>query len=100
MVSYWTDGYEDIVAEDLTEDDFAKKNYERKQVIGDEVVEKEAPVYKICTSELWDIVIPIEEELGKKLEEEGVPCENGIFRADMKVEILNDGPVTIILNKS
>ena len=36
----------------------------------------------------------------KKLEEEGVPCENGIFRADMKVEILNDGPVTIILNKS
>ena len=35
----------------------------------------------------------------KKVEEEGIPCANGIFQADMKVEIMNDGPVTIILNK-
>ena len=71
VISYWTDGYEDVAAEDLSEEDFKRDKYEKKQVIGDEVVEKEAPIYKVCTSELWDVVIPIEEELGKKLQEEG-----------------------------
>jgi D-tyrosyl-tRNA(Tyr) deacylase len=45
-------------------------------------------------------------ELGKKLYDyftrrlvaEGVPCETGIFGADMKVSLLNDGPVTIWLD--
>ncbi|MBQ1850271.1 MAG: hypothetical protein II139_07880 [Lachnospiraceae bacterium] len=71
IVSYWTDGYEGKTAEDLTEEDFKKENYEKKQVIGSEVVEKEAPIYKICTSELWDVVIPINPELGEQLQEEG-----------------------------
>jgi len=31
------------------------------------------------------------------LAEQGVPVETGIFAADMKVELLNDGPVTIPL---
>lgn len=35
----------------------------------------------------------------KKCKEENVKVEQGIFRADMKVELLNDGPVTIILEK-
>ncbi len=33
----------------------------------------------------------------KKLESENIKVEKGIFGADMKVSILNDGPVTIIL---
>ncbi len=34
----------------------------------------------------------------KKLEENGLRVEKGIFGADMKIELLNDGPVTIILD--
>ena len=34
-----------------------------------------------------------------KCEEENVKVDHGIFGADMKVELLNDGPVTIILEK-
>ena len=34
----------------------------------------------------------------KKLEEYGLRVEKGIFGADMKIELLNDGPVTIILD--
>lgn len=34
----------------------------------------------------------------EKLREKGLEVETGIFGADMKVEILNDGPVTIILD--
>jgi D-tyrosyl-tRNA(Tyr) deacylase len=27
----------------------------------------------------------------------GVPCAEGVFRADMVVELVNDGPVTLLL---
>ena len=35
----------------------------------------------------------------EKCIEQEVPVEHGIFGADMKVSLLNDGPVTIILEK-
>lgn len=33
-----------------------------------------------------------------ELEKQDVKVENGIFGADMKVNLLNDGPVTIIID--
>lgn len=33
----------------------------------------------------------------EKLKEQ-IPCETGIFGADMKIDLLNDGPVTIVLD--
>jgi len=33
-----------------------------------------------------------------KLRQEGISCECGIFGADMKIELLNDGPVTILID--
>ena len=38
------------------------------------------------------------EELAAKLRAEGLPVAKGIFGADMKVLIENDGPVTILLD--
>ena len=35
----------------------------------------------------------------KKCKEKGIYTQEGIFGADMKVELLNDGPVTIMLEK-
>ena len=35
----------------------------------------------------------------KKLKEKNINVEQGIFGADMKVSLINDGPVTIILEK-
>ena len=35
----------------------------------------------------------------KKVEAFGIPTEQGLFGADMKVELLNDGPVTFLLEK-
>lgn len=36
----------------------------------------------------------------KDMKEKGFQVEEGIFGADMKVELLNDGPVTIILDSA
>lgn len=46
-----------------------------------------------------DIAIPMYEKMIAQLQADlGQPIQTGIFGADMKVELLNDGPVTIIID--
>jgi len=46
-----------------------------------------------------DIAIPLYEKMILQLEQDlGKKIESGIFGADMKVELINDGPVTIIID--
>ena len=46
-----------------------------------------------------DVAIPLYEKFLKKLEEHlGQSVGRGIFGADMKVSLVNDGPVTIIVD--
>jgi D-aminoacyl-tRNA deacylase len=46
-----------------------------------------------------DIAIPLYEQFVKKLETDmGKPVFTGEFGADMKVSLINDGPVTIIID--
>ncbi len=46
-----------------------------------------------------DIAIPIYDDFVKQLEIDlGKKIQTGEFGADMKVELLNDGPVTIIID--
>lgn len=46
-----------------------------------------------------DVAIPVYEQMIKGLEKVlGKAVATGIFGADMKVELLNDGPVTIIID--
>ncbi|MBE6024993.1 MAG: D-tyrosyl-tRNA(Tyr) deacylase [Cellulosilyticum sp.] len=40
------------------------------------------------------------EQFLERLKQEDVPVETGIFQADMKVALVNDGPVTILLDSS
>ena len=46
-----------------------------------------------------DYAEPMYEKFCKTLEQEsGIKVEKGIFGADMKVSLLNDGPVTILMD--
>ncbi len=46
-----------------------------------------------------DVAIPLYESMIKQLTQDiGKPIYTGVFGADMKVSLLNDGPVTIILD--
>jgi D-tyrosyl-tRNA(Tyr) deacylase len=40
------------------------------------------------------------EDVIRALRETAVPVETGIFQADMQVELINDGPVTMLLDSS
>ena len=46
-----------------------------------------------------DVAIPIYEQFKRQLERDlGKEIQTGIFGADMKVQLLNDGPVTIFID--
>ncbi len=48
---------------------------------------------------LPDVAAPLVERFATLLREQGVATQSGVFGADMLVEIHNDGPVTIWLEK-
>lgn len=46
-----------------------------------------------------DKAIVLYNEFNKKLKEKNIQVATGIFGADMQVELINDGPITIMLEK-
>lgn len=46
-----------------------------------------------------EVAEPLVEHFAQALREQGVPVETGVFGAHMLVEIHNDGPVTILLER-
>ena len=45
-----------------------------------------------------ELATTLYDQFNQKLQEQGMHVETGIFGADMKIELLNDGPVTIVLD--
>ena len=44
-----------------------------------------------------EVAAPLIDRLGSLLRQGGVPVETGLFGAAMKVELINDGPVTLVV---
>ncbi len=68
-IVYHTDGYENLQPQEVTAEIFEKKDYEKTQLINNELVAPGDAVYKFVTSEKWSIVIPVTEERAKELQE-------------------------------
>lgn len=71
IVAYWTDGYEDLTARDVTEEMFHDSDYKKTQLLSNSLAAVGDPAYKLSTDENWSIVFPIEPERGAKLLNEG-----------------------------
>ena len=56
-----TDGFEDVDADDMQASYFRQTNYERDMVTSNEYVEAGDAVYKVVTSEEWQLVIQIDD---------------------------------------
>ena len=43
--------------------------------------------------------VPLFELFKQTLAERGIPVQSGVFGADMQVSLVNDGPITLIVEK-
>lgn len=71
IVTYWTDGYENLTPEMVTAEMFNDKEYTKNQLLSAELITQGDAVYKLATNENWSLVIPVENEMGAMLQEKG-----------------------------
>ena len=90
------------------EDENEKMNLSIKDVNGKLLIVSQFTLYADCTggnrpsfinAAKPDFANELYEYFCDKCKENGIEVQKGIFGADMKVNLLNDGPVTIILEK-
>lgn len=90
------------------EDDNGKMNLNIKQVAGKLLIVSQFTLYANCNDgnrpSFTEAAKPefaneLYEYFCNKCKENELVVEKGIFGADMKVDLINDGPVTIILEK-
>lgn len=67
IVIYSIDGYEDLTLEQFTGDLFKNSEYEKTQLISNELIASGDPVYKLSTNEDWSIVIQTDSEKANEL---------------------------------
>lgn len=68
IIVYYADGYEEVTTETFTPAMFDESAYTRLSVQNTHSVDSGSPVYKLITSEFWNIILPIREELAAELE--------------------------------
>lgn len=91
----------------IFEDDQGKMNLSLLDTLGEALVVSQFTLYGDCrkgrrpsfteAAKPQD-AIPIYEAFLRSLEAEGIKVKSGIFQAMMDVELINDGPVTILLD--
>lgn len=71
VVSYWTDGYETLTPEEVTQEVFQPgEDYKKTYVTDNELVAEGDTAYKLATDEEWKLIFPIDPAYGLVLEEE------------------------------
>jgi D-tyrosyl-tRNA(Tyr) deacylase len=92
----------------IFEDDQGKTNLSVLDVKGEAIVVSQFTLYadarkgrrpSFTDAALPEIAAPLVEYFVKSLRSHGVPSQTGLFGTHMNVEIHNDGPVTIWLEK-
>lgn len=92
----------------IFEDDLGKTNLSILDVKGEAIIVSQFTLYadarkgrrpSFTDAALPDIAAPLVEHFIKLLRTHGVPTQGGQFGAHMEVEIHNDGPVTIWLER-
>lgn len=95
-----------IAAMRIFEDENGKMNLSVRDIGGEAIVVSQFTLYADCrkgnrpsfvNAAPPELASPLVDRFIELLAEQGVPSQSGRFGAYMQVELLNDGPVTIIL---
>lgn len=95
-----------IAALRIFQDDADKMNLSVLDIGGSAIVVSQFTLYADCRkgnrpsfigAAVPDIASPLVDRFAELLNEQGVPTQTGVFGAHMDVDLLNSGPVTILL---
>lgn len=67
VVVYYTDGFEDVTAENFTPDMFDESKYEKVNLKERSSIEAGEAAYKLITSDRWNLVIPVPDDVSRQL---------------------------------
>lgn len=70
VVTFYQDGYEGKRPEDVTRADFDNTDYHSASLKTGEIIQAGSPVYKLITSENWNLVLPLSPEDVARLQED------------------------------
>ncbi len=70
VIEYSSDGYEGLTAETITPEQVAGEGYEKTVLHSNDLISEGDTAYKLITSELWTILIEIDEQRAAMLEDE------------------------------
>lgn len=69
IVTYYKDGFEKFDINNFSPKDINKSEYKKKTLKTGEIVNSGDPVYKLVTSENWNLVAPLKEDEAKQLQD-------------------------------
>jgi hypothetical protein len=69
-IVYSIDGYEGLTADNITAECFDQDSYEKTRINNNDLLEQGATVGKLITDENWSLVIQVDSDRAKELEEE------------------------------
>lgn len=69
IVAYYQDGYENFNINKFKASDVDKSNYKKTTLKTDEIVNSGDPVYKLVTSENWNLVVPLTDSEAEQLKD-------------------------------
>lgn len=69
VVTYYIDNYEDFNEKSITYESFKQDKYNKELLRKAEIYEPDIPVYKIVTSNIWNIMIPLSKEQFESMSE-------------------------------
>lgn len=83
IVVYSVDGYEDLQAEEVTGQEFDRKDYQRTNLRSGKAVTSGAPLYKLITDENWSMIIPLDTKMATELAD----------KSSVRFRFLKDGTI-------
>ncbi|MBO4903809.1 MAG: hypothetical protein J5367_01155 [Lachnospiraceae bacterium] len=69
VILYSTDGYEELTAETITPEQVEGVDYEKNSLHSNDLISEGDNAYKLVTSELWSIMVEIDEQRAESLSE-------------------------------